>query len=338
MFPTSVQKVRRIPWTSRDPPLLSPQTQTPMLFGGSLGHPGILPCCPLRHRPPCCPEDPLDIPGSSLGVPSDTDPHAVRRIPWTSRDFPLVFPQTQVPMLSGGSLGLPGILPWCPLRHRPPCCPEDPLVSPQTQASKLSGESLGHPGILTWCPLRHRPPNCLEDPLGIPGSSLGVPSDRGPHPVWRIPWTSRDPPLMFPQTQVPKLSGGSLGHSRILPCCPLRHRPPCCPKDPLDIPGSFLGVPTDTGPMLSGGSLGHPGILPWCPHRHRPPWCPEDPLVSPQTQASKLSGGSLGHPGILPWFPLRQRAPSCPEDPLDIPRSSLDVSSDTGPQAIWRIP
>ena len=57
--------------------------------GGSLGHPGILPSCPLRHRPPCCPEDPLDIPGSSLRVPSNRDTHAVRRIPWTSRDPPL---------------------------------------------------------------------------------------------------------------------------------------------------------------------------------------------------------------------------------------------------------
>ena len=59
---------------------------------GFLGHPGILPSCPshttahavrripwcpLRHRPPCCPEDPFDIPGSSLGVPSDTGPHPV---------------------------------------------------------------------------------------------------------------------------------------------------------------------------------------------------------------------------------------------------------------------
>ena len=65
--------------------------------GGFLGHPRILPWCPLRHRPPCCLEDPLDIPESSLGFPSHTGPHAVRRIPY----------------------------PWCPLRHRPPSCPED---------------------------------------------------------------------------------------------------------------------------------------------------------------------------------------------------------------------
>ena len=85
---TGTHAVQRISWTSWDPPLVSPQTQAPMLSGGSLGHPGILPWCPLRHRPPCCPEDPLDIPGSSLGVPSDTGPHAVRRIPWR---FPWTF-------------------------------------------------------------------------------------------------------------------------------------------------------------------------------------------------------------------------------------------------------
>ena len=186
VLPTDVQTVRRIPWTSWDPPLVSLQTQAPKLSGGSLGHPGILPWSPLRHRPPCCPEDPLDIPGSSLGVPSDTGPQAVRRIPWTSRDPPLVSPQTQAPKLSGGSLGHPGILPWCPLRHRPPCCP--------------------------------------EDPLDIPGSSLGVPSDTGPQAVRRIPWTSWDPPLVSPQTQAPMLSGGSLGHPGILPWCPFRHR------------------------------------------------------------------------------------------------------------------
>ena len=61
-----------------------------MLSGGSLGNPGILPWCPLRHRSPCCPDDSLDIPGSSFHVPSDTGPHAVRMIPWTSRDPPLV--------------------------------------------------------------------------------------------------------------------------------------------------------------------------------------------------------------------------------------------------------
>ena len=50
MLPTGVQTVRRIPWTSRDLPLVSPQTQAPMLSGGSLGHPGILPLFLLRHR------------------------------------------------------------------------------------------------------------------------------------------------------------------------------------------------------------------------------------------------------------------------------------------------
>ena len=306
---TGPHAVRRIPWTSPDPPLVSPQTQAPMLSGGSPGHPRILPWCPLRHRTPCCPEDPLDIPGSSLGVPSDTRTHAVRRIPWTSQDRPLV----------------------CPLRHRPPCCPEDPLdipgsslgvpsdtgphavrripwtsrdpplVSPQTQDPMLSGGSPEHPRILPWCPLRHRPPCCPEDPLDILGSSLGVPSDTRLHAVRRIPWTSRDSPLV----------------------CPLRHRPPCCPENPLDIPGSSLGVPSDAGPHAV----------------RRIPWTSWDPpLVSPQTQAPMLSGGSPGHSRILPWCPLRYTHPCSPEDPLHIPGSSLGVPSDTGPQAVWRIP
>ena len=218
MLPTGVQTVRRIPWPSQDPllvflrhrppccpkdpwtsrdlPLVSPQTQAHIVSGGSLGHPGTLSWCPLRHRPTLCPEDPLDIPGPSLGVPSDTGPHCVRRIPWTSRDPPLVSPQTQAHIVSGGSLGHPGTLSWCPLRHRPPCCP--------------------------------------EDPLDIPGSSLSVPSDTGPHGVRRIPWTSRDPPLVSRQIQAPMLSGGSLGHPGILPWCPLRHRPPLA---------SFTGSP-----------------------------------------------------------------------------------------------
>ena len=103
--------VRRIPCTTRDPPLV--------------------------FRPPCYLEDPLDIPGSSLGVPldipgssfgvpSDTGPHAVWRIPWRSRNPPLVSLQT-----------------------RAPCCPEDPL--------DIQGSSL-------HVPFRHRPPSCLEDP------------------------------------------------------------------------------------------------------------------------------------------------------------------------------
>ena len=119
------------------------------------------------------------------------------RIPRTSQDPPF----NELPMLSGGSLGHPGILPSCPLRHRPPCL--------------LSGGSLGHPRILPRCPLRHRPPCCPEDPLDISRSSLGVPSDTGPHAVQRIPWTSRDPPSVSPQTQAPKLCGRSLGHPRI---------------------------------------------------------------------------------------------------------------------------
>ena len=167
--------------------MLSPQTQATMLSGGLLGHPGILPCRSLRHRPPCCPEDPLDIPRSSLAVSSDTGPHSVWRIPLTSQDPPLLSTQTQAPMLSGGSLVHPGILPCCSLRHRPP-----------------------------WC---------LENPLYIPGSSLVVSSDTGPHGVWGIHWTSQDPPLVSPQTQTPKLSGGSLRHPRIpgLPTTPVQN-------------------------------------------------------------------------------------------------------------------
>ena len=99
---------------------------------GFLGHPGTLPSCPSqqaahavrripwdpplvslhRHRAPCCPEDPLDISGSSLQVP--------------------------LTQLSGGSFGHPGILPsgpshtavwrilWtlpsCPAHTTAPCC------------------------------------------------------------------------------------------------------------------------------------------------------------------------------------------------------------------------
>ena len=336
MLSTGVQTVRMIPWISRDSPLVSPHTQAPMLSRGSLGHPGILPWCPLRQRPPCCLEDsldipgsshgvpqtqtpmlslqdPLDIPGSSLGVPSHTGPHAVQRILWTSRDPPMVFPQTEAPMRSGGSLGHPGILSRCSLTHRPPCCPEDPLDIPG---------SFGHPRILPRCSLTHRPPCCpenpldiparfpliqrhpcfLEDPLDIPGSSLDVPSDTDIHAVRRIPWTSWEPPMVFPQTQPPMLSlghpgilpwcpeasmlsRGLLGHPRILPRCSLTHRPPCCPEDTLDILGSSLGVPSDRGPHAV----------------QRIPWTSRDPLmVSPQRQAPMLSGGSLGLPGIFP--------------------------------------
>ena len=54
---------------------------------------------------------------------------------------------------------------------------------------------------------------------------LVSPSDTCPHAVRRIPWTSRDPPLL----------------------CPLRQRPPCCPEDPLHILRSSPGVFSDTG-------------------------------------------------------------------------------------------
>ena len=85
LVPLTQLIVRRILWTSWNPPFMSPQAQVT-----------------------CCLEDPLDIPGSSLVVPSDTSPHAVQRIPWTSQDPPFVSLQTQ----------------------RPPRCPEDPLDIP----------------------------------------------------------------------------------------------------------------------------------------------------------------------------------------------------------------
>ena len=54
VLPTGVQTVRRIPWPSLDPPLVSPQTQGPMLSGGSLGHPRIpgLPTTPVQNSSP----------------------------------------------------------------------------------------------------------------------------------------------------------------------------------------------------------------------------------------------------------------------------------------------
>jgi len=223
--------------------------------------------------------------GGSLGVPSDTGPHAVQRIPSTSRDPPLVSPQTQAPILCGGSLAHPGILPWCPLRHRPPSCPEDPLDIP---------------GFLPWCSLRHRPPCCPKDPLDIPGSSLGVLSDTGPHAVRRIPWTSRDPPLVSPQTQPPILSGGSLGHPGILPWCPLRHRPPCCPEVSLDILGSFFMSPQTQVPMLSGGS--------------------QDPMPANHSSSKLLTLGSL----LGSFYPRRKMS-----------LESNDFLSDTASTLVW---
>ena len=74
----------------------------------------------LSHSCTRCPEDPLDIPGSSL-----PEVH---------------LPSDKGPMLSGGFLRHPRILLWCPFRH--------------VQAPMLSGGSLGHPGILPSCPLK----------------------------------------------------------------------------------------------------------------------------------------------------------------------------------------
>ena len=252
---------------------------------GFLGHPGILPWYPLRHNLPCCPEDSLDVLGSSLHVLRQSNlvlsVLGGSRIPRTSRDPPfmslshscLCCPEDPLD-IPGSSLGIPSDTGSHAVRRIPRTSRHPPLVSPQTQAPMLCGGFLGHPGILSSCPLRHRPPCCPEDPLDIPGSSLGVPSDTGPHAVRRIPWTSRDPPFMSPQTQSPMLSGGSLGHPGILPWCPLRHSPPCCLEDSLDIPGPSLGVPSDTGPHVVRRIL-------WTsrdpPFMSRPPCYPEDP-------------------------------------------------------------
>ena len=131
---------------------------------------------------------------------------------------------------------------------------------------------------------------------------------------------------------------GFLGHPRILPSCPshttahavrripwcpLRHRPPCCPEDPLDIPILPWCPLTTQAPILSGGSPGHPGI---------------PPMMSPQTQAPILSGGSLGHPGIPPMMSPQTQAPILSRGFLRHPGILLHVSSDTGPHAVWRIP
>ena len=72
--------------------LVVPHTQPSMLFGGSQGHPRILPSFPHTRSPPGSLEDPMDIPGSSLVVPIHTVLQAVRRIPWTSQDPPWLSP------------------------------------------------------------------------------------------------------------------------------------------------------------------------------------------------------------------------------------------------------
>ena len=60
--------------------------------------------------------------------------------------------------------------------------------------------------------------------------------------------------------QVSRQSGESLGHPRILPWCPLRHRPPCCPEDPLDIPGS-QACHHSSSKLLRLGRCGPIGII-----------------------------------------------------------------------------
>ena len=125
-----------------------------MLSRGSIRHPVILLSCPRRHRP-----------------------HAVRKIPWTSWDPPLVSQWTQAPILSGGSLGHLRISLHVSLTQLPISLIPRPhptvrhlqygktgrAWSSRTQPPMLSRGSLGHPGILPWCPLGHRPPYCPED-------------------------------------------------------------------------------------------------------------------------------------------------------------------------------
>ena len=107
VLPTGVQTVRRIPWPSWDPPFMSLSHSCPMLFGGSFGHPGILPWCPLRHRPPSCPEDPLDIPGLPTNPVQNSSPNYVVRPPPSSHIIKLCKPsrwhQTSVEAVSVSS-------------------------------------------------------------------------------------------------------------------------------------------------------------------------------------------------------------------------------------------
>ena len=118
----------------------------------------------------------------------------------------------------------------------------------------LFGESLDIPGYslgvpLTQLPMLSRDPLDIQEFLGHPGILPSCPSHTA---VWRVLWTSWDPPFMFLSHNCPMLSRGSLGHPGIVPWCSLRHMPPCCPEDHLDIL-----------------------ILPWCPLRQWDHFCME---------------------------------------------------------------
>ena len=115
---------------------------------------------------PVLPTRCLGHPGSSLGVPvpSDTGSRAVRRIPWTSRDPPLVSPQTQAVQA---------------VRRIPWTSRDPPLVSPQTQAAQAVQRipwTSQDPPLMSP---QTQTPMLSGDPLHIPGSSLGVPSHTG---------------------------------------------------------------------------------------------------------------------------------------------------------------
>jgi len=120
--------------------------------------------------------------------------------------------------------------------------------------------------------------------------------------------------------QVSRQSGGSHGHPRILTSCPPTHSPPCCPKDPMELPGSSLLVPPHTA---LHAVQGYPRILPGC---------------LTHAQPSRQSRGSQGNPRILPSCPPTHSPPGSPEDPKEIPGSSLVVPPHTALQAIRRIP
>ena len=110
----------------------------------------------LSHSCPCCLKDLLDVPGSSLGVPSDTvGSHAVLRITGTSQDPPFMSLSHSCPLASYP--GLAQLSVTCSMKK-----PREPG------------------------PLGHRLPCCTEDRWDILGSSLGVPSDTGSHAVLRI--------------------------------------------------------------------------------------------------------------------------------------------------------
>ena len=97
----------------------------------------------------------------------------------------------------------------------------------------------------------------------------------------------------------------------MFPCCPVdplkhpeillgvlfRHRPSSCLEDPLDIQGSSLGVPSDTGcPSCPEDPLDIPGSSLGVLFRHKPSSCPENPRIpslvfSPRAPTSEKQSG-----------------------------------------------